>query len=59
MKSVINKTGENSSFTISTPSYWTPNGGEKTINELNEIPDLRSQKNVKLNVKEFEKEAPE
>ena len=33
--SVFNITDENNSFSISTISYWTPEGGEELINKLN------------------------
>ena len=35
--SIFNKTAENNSFLISTPSYWTPEGGEDLINKLKKI----------------------
>ena len=53
--SVFILTGENNSFSISTTSYWTPEGGEETINKLNEILELRSQNDIGLHVKEVEK----
>ena len=32
--SVFNATDENNSFSVSTPSYWSPEDGEKLINKL-------------------------
>ena len=46
---------ENSRFSISTPKFWTPNGGKELVNKLNNLVDLRSQNDIELQVKEVEK----
>ena len=48
-------TNENKSFSISTPSYWTPESGEELIYKLNIILELRSQNDIELHVREVEK----
>ena len=53
--SVLNITAENYSFSISAPSYWTPEGGEELINKLNELLELRSQNDVELHVEKIER----
>ena len=53
--SIFNKTAENNSFLISTPSYWTPEGGEDLINKLKKLLELQSQNDIELHVKEVEK----
>ena len=53
--SVFNKTDENKSFSISSPSYLTPNDGEETNNKLSETLEPTSQNDIELYVKEAEK----
>ena len=45
---------KNNRFSISTPSYWTAEGGEELLNKLNELLELRSQNDNELHVKEVE-----
>ena len=52
---VFNIIDESNSFSISRPSYWTPEGGEEHINKLNELLDLRSENDIELHVKDVEK----
>ena len=53
--SVFNITDKNTSFSISSPSYWIPVGGEELINKLKKLLELRSQKDNELHGEEFEK----
>ena len=56
---VFNKTDENNSFSISSPSYWTPQHGEELINKINKFLQLRSENDIKLHAKKLKKEAIE
>ena len=56
--SIFNFTNKNKRFSIATPRYWSPKGGEETINQLNELLDRRSQYHIELHVKEVEKRDP-
>ena len=53
--SVLNKTDKNTSFSISSPSFWIPVGGEELINKLKKLPEVRSQNDIELHGKDFEK----
>ena len=55
MNSVFNITDENSSFSMSTLGYWSREDGDETINNLNNLTQLRSENDVELYVKEVEK----
>ena len=55
MSSIFNITNENNSFSISTLSYWTPEGGEEHINKLNNLLELRFQNDIELHAEEFGK----
>ena len=50
--SVFNITNENNSFSITIPGHWETKSAEKTIEELNELIELRS---LELHVKEVRK----
>ena len=50
--SVFNITNENNSFSITIPRHWETKSAEKTIEELNELIELRS---LELHVKEVRK----
>ena len=52
--SVFSRTDENISFSISTPSHWSPEDGERLINKLNIFLELRSGNYIELHVKEVE-----
>ena len=45
---VFKITHENNSFSISTPSYWMPEGSEEIINKLNNFLELRSRNEIDL-----------
>ena len=47
-------TDENNTFTDSKPSYWSPQNGEERITQQNKILELRTKKDIDLNVKEVE-----
>ena len=40
--SILNIANENNSFSISIPGHWNSEDGEKRINELNKLLQLRS-----------------
>ena len=50
--SVYNITNENNSFSITIPGHWGTKSGEKTIDELNKLLELKS---LELQVKEVRK----
>ena len=50
---IINQ--KNKKFSTSTTSYWTPEDGEEIINKLNKLIKLRSENDIGLHVKDFEK----
>ena len=47
---------ENNTFSISTPVPWISEGSDELINKLNEILELRPQNDIKLHVKEVQKQ---
>ena len=53
--SLYNTSDENTTFSISTPGYWTPQGVEETVNKLNELLELRSHNDIELHAKEVKK----
>ena len=53
--SVFKKTNENNSFSINMPGHWQAELAEKTIDELDKPLELKSQKGIKLHVKEVRK----
>ena len=55
LNSVFNITDKNTSFSILTPSYWIPVGGEELINKLMRFLEVRSQNDIQLRGKDFEK----
>ena len=55
MNSVFNITDKNTNFAFSSPSYWVPVGGEELINKLKKILEVRSQNDIQLHGKDFEK----
>ena len=55
--SIFIMTDENKSFSISTPSYWIPEGGEDLINKRKKLLQLQSQNDIELHVKGVEKKA--
>ena len=57
--SVFNITNENKNFSISTPSYWTPEVGEELIRKLNILLELRSENDIELHEKKVDKKVPE
>ena len=50
--SAFNITIENNSFSITIPGHWQTKSVEKSIDELNKILELKSQKRIELYVKE-------
>ena len=52
--SVFNKTDKNTSFSISSRSYWIPVGGEKLFNKLKKLLEVRSQNDIEIHGKDFE-----
>ena len=53
--SVFYITDKNTSFSISSPSYWIPVGGEELFNKLKNFLEVRSQNDIELHGKDFEK----
>ena len=53
--SVFNITDKNTIFSISSPSYWIPVGGEELLNKLRKVLEVRSQNDIVLHGKDFEK----
>ena len=53
--SVFIITDENISFSIIIPSHWQTKPAEKTIDELNNLSELRFQNGIDLHVKENRK----
>ena len=51
----FNITDKNTSFSISSPSYWIPLGCEELINKLKKILEVRSQNDIQLHGEDFEK----
>ena len=52
--SVLNITDKDTSFSISSPSYWIPVGGEELNNKLKKLLEVRSQNDIDLHGKDFE-----
>ena len=46
---------KNNSFSITTPEQWSPEESDELINKLIDLLELRSQYEIKLHVKQFEK----
>ena len=46
--SVFRKTDENNSFLVNIPGHWQTKSAEKTINELNNLLELRSRFGIEL-----------
>ena len=53
--SIFNITNENNSFSITLPGHWDSKSAQKTIDELNKLLELRSQKGIELDVKQVRK----
>ena len=53
--SVFNVTDEDNSFSITIPGHWETKSAEKTIDELNNLLDLRSQNGIELHVEQVGK----
>ena len=53
--SVFRVINEKNSFSVSTPSHWNSDDGEELINKLNKLLGLRSENDIEVHVKEFEK----
>ena len=53
--SVFNINDENKQFSITTRGHWNSGDGKETINKLNLVLELRSEKDIELHVKDFEK----
>ena len=55
INSVFNVIDENKSFSVSTPGYWSSRRDADTVNRLQNLLDLRSQKDSELLAKEFDR----
>ena len=53
--SVFSITNEINFSSIATPGHWSSRGGAETFNKLQNSTELRSQNDIELHVKEFEK----
>ena len=53
--SVFFISNENNSFSITIPGHWETNSGEKTIDEINKLLELRSQNGIDLHVEQVRK----
>ena len=53
--SVFNITNENNSFSIIIPGHYETDSAQKTINELNNLLELRSQNGIELHVEQVRK----
>ena len=53
--SVFNIIVENNSFSITTPGYWSSEGGSDTINKPQSLLELTSQVHIEFHIEEFEK----
>ena len=53
--SVFNITHENNTFSIIIPGHWNSKSAEKTIDKLNKLLELRSPKDIDLNVEQVRK----
>ena len=52
---VFNIANENNSFSITKPGHWKSESAEKTIDELNDIMELRSYDDIHLHVEQLRK----
>ena len=52
--SVFITTDDNNSFPITTTGHWSSKVGEETIDKVNNLLELRSQRGIDLQVKEAE-----
>ena len=48
-------TDKNTTFSISSRRYWIPVGGEELFNKLKNLIEVRSQNDIELHGKNFEK----
>ena len=48
--SVFNTTGENNSFSISTPGHWSSSGGAEVIKKLRKVLQMRHNNVIELHV---------
>ena len=53
--SVFNITNENNTFSITTPGHWNSKSAEKTIDEIIELFELRSENDIELHVEQVRK----
>ena len=53
--SVLKITDENNSFSITIPGHWETKSDEKTIDELHNLLELRSQNGIELHVEQIRK----
>ena len=53
--SVFNITNENNSFSITIPGHYETESAQKTIDELNNLLELRSQNGIELHVEQVRK----
>ena len=53
--SVFNITNENNSFSVTKSGHWETKSAEKTIDELNNLLELRSQNGVESHVEQIRK----
>ena len=53
--SVFDITHGNNSFSTSTPNHWNSEDGEEFVNKPNKLLDLKSEKDIELQIKEVEK----
>ena len=53
--SVFNITNENNSFSITIPGHWNFKPAEKSIVELNQLLELRSENDIELHVNQVKK----
>ena len=53
--SVFNRTDQNNSLSNTIPGLWDPKSAEKSIDQLNKLLELRSQKGIELQVRETRK----
>ena len=53
--SVLIITNKNNSISVTTPGHWSSKLGEKTIDELKNLIELGSQKDIELHVEQIRK----
>ena len=58
LNSVFHITNENNSFSLILPRHWDTKSAEKTIDELNKLPELRSEDHFDLHVDQVRKKGP-